>query len=83
MPDRDIADLQARTKILEESLGRVEQRIETKQDSLAKDFADLKIIVVTAIATAKVKWQVLFKVAALVGVVAAIIAAIVKFVMMK
>jgi len=87
--EKDVANLQARVKVLEDTHVRHEARIEEKQkvvegkiDGLAKEFADLKTVVVTAVATAKVKWQVLFRVAALVGVVAAIVAALVKFVMM-
>jgi hypothetical protein len=80
--ERDVADLQARTKILEETHLRHEKKVEDKLDQLATEFASLKLIVVTAVATAKVKWQILFRVAALVGVVSAILAAVIKFVMM-
>jgi hypothetical protein len=83
MPDRDIADLQARTKILEESHEKVELRIESKIDGLVTSHNDLKTLVVTAIATARVKWKILFSIAAIVGAVAAIVATLVKFVFMK
>lgn len=88
--EKEVAGTKAKVEMLEKHLNKVETRIEgkvdevsKKQDGLATDFAELKTVVVTAIATARVKWNVLFKVAGLVGVVAAIVAAIVKFVMMK
>jgi t-SNARE complex subunit (syntaxin) len=88
--ERELADLQARTKMMEEVHLRHETKVEEKQkrvedkiDGLSKEFQDLKTIVVTAVATAKVKWQVLFRVAALIGVVSAIMAAVIKFFMMS
>ena len=87
--EKDVGNLQARVKVLEDTHVRHEQKIEEKQqriedklDGVVKEFAELKTIVVTAVATAKVKWQVLFRIAALVGVVAAIVAAIIKILMM-
>lgn len=67
MPDRELADLQARVKVLESEV-----------EGLRSKYNTLNVTTVAAIAAAKIKWWVLIRVAALIGGVATIVVALVK-----
>lgn len=72
MPDRELADLQARMKF-----------VESEVEGLRSKYNTLNVTTVAAIAAAKIKWWVLIRVVSFITIAAVIVGGLVKLGVLK